>query len=50
MTLWAVPIQAPATFGYFEPTWTLILYDVRINLPVGSLLDYSEYKRYYTRL
>ncbi|OEC35180.1 hypothetical protein SAMN05216600_116102 [Pseudomonas cuatrocienegasensis] len=33
--------------GYFEPIWTLIRDDVRVDLPVESLLDQTEYKRYY---
>ncbi len=33
--------------GYFEPIWTLIREDVRVDLPVDSLLDETEYKRYY---
>lgn len=33
--------------GYFEPFWTLIRDDVRVELPVESLIDDTEYKRYY---
>lgn len=33
--------------GYFDPFWTLIRDDVRVDLPVDSLLDDTEYKRYY---
>lgn len=33
--------------GYFAPIWTLIREDVRVDLPVDSLLDDTEYKRYY---
>ena len=33
--------------GYFAPIWTLIRDDVRVDLPVDSLLDETEYKRYY---
>ncbi|QLC73699.1 hypothetical protein LPB260_23540 [Pseudomonas sp. LPB0260] len=33
--------------GHFEPIWTLIREDVRVDLPVDSLLDQTEYKRYY---
>jgi len=33
--------------GYFEPIWTLIRDDVRVDLPDESLLDQTEYKRYY---
>lgn len=33
--------------GYFSPIWTLIRDDVRVDLPVDSLLDETEYKRYY---
>jgi len=33
--------------GYFEPIWTLIRDDVRVDLPVDSLLDETEYKRYH---
>ncbi len=33
--------------GYFQPIWTLIREDVRVDLPVDSLLDETEYKRYY---
>ncbi|MBJ7545811.1 hypothetical protein JHC42_02945 [Pseudomonas sp. OA3] len=33
--------------GYFEPIWTLIRDDVRVDLPVDSLVDDTEYKRQY---
>lgn len=33
--------------GYFEPIWTLIREDVRVDLPVDSLVDETEYKRQY---
>jgi hypothetical protein len=33
--------------GYFEPIWTLIRDDVRVDLPVDSLVDTTEYKRHY---
>ena len=33
--------------GYFEPIWTLIRDDVRIDLPVDSLVDDTEYRRSY---
>ena len=33
--------------GYFEPIWTLIREDARVDLPVDSLLDDTEYKRSY---
>ncbi|UTW09317.1 hypothetical protein [Pseudomonas benzenivorans] len=33
--------------GHFEAIWTLIRDDVRVDLPVDSLLDQTEYKRYY---
>ena len=33
--------------GYFAPIWTLFKEDVRVDLPVDSLLDDTEYKRYY---
>ncbi|SFJ29335.1 hypothetical protein SAMN05216206_3873 [Pseudomonas guineae] len=33
--------------GYFEPIWTLIRDDVRVDLPVDSLVDTTEYKRQY---
>ncbi|MFH6598447.1 hypothetical protein ACEVAQ_06955 [Ectopseudomonas khazarica] len=33
--------------GYFEPIWTLIRDDARVDLPVDSLLDDTEYKRSY---
>ncbi|MFI8579678.1 hypothetical protein [Ectopseudomonas khazarica] len=33
--------------GYFEPIWTLIRDDARVDLPVDSLLDDTEYKRNY---
>jgi len=33
--------------GCYEPIWTLIRDDVRVDLPVDSLLDDTEYKRYY---
>ncbi|WJN58673.1 hypothetical protein [Pseudomonas sp. SO81] len=31
--------------GYFDPLWTLIRDDVRVDLPVDSLIDATEYKR-----
>jgi len=33
--------------GYYAPIWTLIRDDVRVDLPVDSLLDETEYKRYH---
>lgn len=33
--------------GYFEPIWTLIRDDVRVDLPVDSLLEDTEYRRSY---
>ncbi|MGN0924598.1 hypothetical protein [Ectopseudomonas mendocina] len=33
--------------GYFEPIWTLIREDARVDLPVDSLLDDTEYRRSY---
>jgi len=33
--------------GYFEPIWTLIRDDTRVDVPVDSLVDETEYKRYY---
>lgn len=33
--------------GFYAPIWTLIRDDVRVDLPVDSLLDDTEYKRYY---
>ncbi|WP_313250213.1 hypothetical protein [Stenotrophomonas acidaminiphila] len=33
--------------GYYEPIWTLIRDDVRVDVPVDSLVDETEYKRYY---
>ena len=33
--------------GYFEPIWTLIRDDARVDLPVDSLLDDTEYRRSY---
>ncbi|SEC07547.1 hypothetical protein [Pseudomonas anguilliseptica] len=33
--------------GYFEPIWTLIRDDVRVDIPVDSLVDTTEYKRQY---
>jgi len=33
--------------GCFEPVWTLVRQDVRVDVPVDSLLDDTEYKRYY---
>lgn len=33
--------------GYFEPIWTLIRDDVRVDLPVDSLVDETAYKRQY---
>ncbi|UUY10488.1 hypothetical protein LRS11_10855 [Pseudomonas sp. J452] len=33
--------------GYFEPIWTLMRDDVRVDIAADSLLDETEYKRYY---
>lgn len=33
--------------GYFDPAWTLMRNDVRVDLPVDSLVDTTEYKRQY---
>ena len=33
--------------GYFEPIWTLIRDDVRVDIPVDSLVDTTEYRRSY---
>ena len=33
--------------GYFEPIWTLMRDDVRVDVAVDSLIDDTEYKRYY---
>lgn len=33
--------------GYFDPFWTLIREDVRVDLPVDSLLDETHYRRAY---
>ncbi|WP_422910157.1 hypothetical protein ACOCLD_18125 [Pseudomonas sp. MAC6] len=33
--------------GYYDPFWTMIRDDVRVDLPVDSLLDDTEYKRHY---
>ncbi len=33
--------------GQYEPIWTLIRDDVRVDLPVNSLVDQTEYKRSY---
>lgn len=33
--------------GYFEPFWTLIRDDVRVDLPVDSLVDRTDYRRSY---
>lgn len=33
--------------GYFEPIWTLIRDDVRVDLPVDSLLETTDYRRSY---
>lgn len=33
--------------GYYEPIWTLIRDDVRVDLPVDSLLDATDYRRSY---
>lgn len=33
--------------GYFDPLWTLIHDDVRVDVAADSLLDETEYKRYY---
>jgi hypothetical protein len=33
--------------GVFEPFWTLIRDDVRVDVPVDSLLDDTDYRRYH---
>ncbi|QPI09864.1 hypothetical protein IM687_01200 [Stutzerimonas stutzeri] len=33
--------------GYYEPIWTLMRDDARVDLPVDSLVEETEYKRYY---
>jgi len=33
--------------GYYEPIWTLIRNDVQVDVPVDSLIDETEYKRYH---
>jgi hypothetical protein len=33
--------------GYFDPAWTLMRDDVRVDVPVDSLVDATEYKRHY---
>ncbi|QLF92276.1 hypothetical protein HW090_03275 [Pseudomonas sp. ABC1] len=33
--------------GYFEPIWTLVREDVKVDLPVFSLLNDTEYRRDY---
>ncbi|MDH0894414.1 MULTISPECIES: hypothetical protein [unclassified Pseudomonas] len=33
--------------GYFEPIWTLIRDDVRVDVAADSLLEETEYKRHY---
>lgn len=33
--------------GVFEPFWTLIRDDVRVDVPVESLLDDTDYRRYH---
>src|SRR5690606_16410015 len=33
--------------GYFEPIWTLMRDDIRVDVPVDSLVDETEYKRHY---
>ena len=33
--------------GYFDPVWTLMRNDVRVDVPVDSLVDNTEYKRQY---
>ena len=33
--------------GYYAPIWTLMRDDVRVDLPVDSLLDDTDYTRYY---
>lgn len=33
--------------GQYEPIWTLIRDDVRVDVPVDSLVEETEYKRYY---
>lgn len=33
--------------GYFDPAWTLFREDVRVDLPVDSLLEETAYKRHY---
>lgn len=33
--------------GYYSPIWTLLSQDVRVTVGVDSLLDATEYRRYY---
>ncbi len=33
--------------GYFDPVWTLMRNDARVDLPVDSLVEATEYKRHY---
>lgn len=33
--------------GHFDPVWTLMREDARVDLPVDSLVDKTEYKRQY---
>lgn len=33
--------------GYFDPFWTVFRDDVRVDIEADSLLDETEYKRYY---
>lgn len=33
--------------GYFDPAWTLMRNDVRVDLPVDSLIETTTYKRQY---
>jgi len=48
--LWRYGLQSfklIARDGYYDPFWTIIREEVRVDLPVDSLLEDTEYKRYY---
>lgn len=48
--LWAYGLQAfslLASPGVYHAFWSLMRRDVHVQVPVDSLVDHSEYKRYY---
>lgn len=47
VALWSAAVQAVGSPGYFDQFWPLIRDDVRVDLSLKSLVEDTEYKRYY---